>query len=125
MRRFATVAKFGSTVRPWMLLLAGPVTWTSHFWLVYVLAETVCGPNVDSRPASGPTALNYAVLVATVLGAGLLVVVARYAYTLWRSEAERDRAGDQQFLAGAGAVLAGVFLIAILFVGLPAAVTSC
>lgn len=57
--------------RWWVLLLAGPVIWYLHFWLVYLLAEAIC--TLD--PEAGTPLLLGVVAAATMLGIGAIVTI--------------------------------------------------
>lgn len=110
----------------WVLFLAGPVIWITHFMGVYVLAEAVCAAGgVDVR-AFGIPLLSLVTLVATALAVAAVIVLAVRAFRVWRADpgdppgwlpgGERD-AG----LALAGWLLGILFAVAILFTGIPAA----
>ena len=118
----------------WILLLLGPVTWATHFLVVYLLVEAMC-----SEAATGPgtwlgaLAPISATIVATI--AASLVVLGGLAFTARRyrqaiaEAARRENEGatdtDHQLLRDRqvlfmGLLLAPLSLIAILVVGLPA-----
>lgn len=103
--------------RPWLVLfLAGPVIWYGYFWAVYLLAEAVCSPaNVD---ASRTSLLVLAVVVLTIVAVGLISWLALRAR---RFDAESGHRGE---LARTGTMLGFVFVLATLFVGLPAVLLS-
>ncbi|MDQ3963341.1 MAG: hypothetical protein M3277_05430 [Actinomycetota bacterium] len=110
----------------WVLFLAGPVIWFVHFMAVYVLAEAVCAAGDGGPRLLGLSLLALVTLVATVLAVGAALVFAVRAYRVWRGRTDGSSdwlAGDERNggLALAGWLLGSVFVVAILFVGLPAA----
>jgi heme/copper-type cytochrome/quinol oxidase subunit 2 len=122
-RRFLTLAG---------LFLAGPSIWMVHFLVVYLLAEALCAADVDAEIGSLP-ALSVVTLVLTlvaVAGAALTTVLA---FRRWRRAAGDAPVDDghqgsassgehDAELALAGLLLGTFFIVAILFVGLPAAI---
>lgn len=98
-----------------VLFLAGPVIWISHFWLVYLVAEAGCAPDGLALDPSGVTLVT--------VGATVIAVVAT---TIMGFVAGRDlgnRAdGDWRLMHWGGAVLGGLFALAIVLVGIPALV---
>jgi hypothetical protein len=122
----------------WVVFLAGPVTWFTHFMVVYLIAEAGCtgdGPGLD---AFDPPVPAVATLAATAVAALICLGAARWAYRRWRASQqgvaadeaaelsgphhERDRGGA---LAFAGFLLSLFSFVAVLFVGLPALVFEC
>ena len=122
----------------WVVFLAGPVTWLTHFLVVYLIAEAGCtgdGPGLDGFDPPVPAA---ATLAATVVAALACLAAARKALDRWRvsrhgvaaDEAaelsgrfhDRDRGGALAFAALLLSLFSGV---AVLFVGLPALVFEC
>lgn len=115
------------------LLLAGPVIWTAHFLLVYLVVEAGCtgeGPGLRLFDPPIPTVVT---LAATAVAVGALLVSAGLAHRRWRvgqggsvdgSGLEPpDRGGA---LAFAGFVLSLLGVVVVLFVGLPAlALPAC
>lgn len=103
-----------STIRLWVLLLAGPVLWISHFMAVYLYAEAAC--------VGGPShAIVPVVVIATIVAA---VVTTWTTWLSWR--AARRGEGDEAIMGWAGTLLGALSVLAILMVGLPAlAVEVC
>jgi hypothetical protein len=117
----------------WVVLLGGPLLWLSHFMFVYLVAEAGCtgdGPGLELFDPPVPKAVT---LVATALAAAGCVPLAIWALRRWRTETQ-EPARDSADLAGrigdaagrgtvpfAGFLLASFSLVAIVFVGLPAA----
>lgn len=124
-RRFLTLAG---------LFLAGPSIWLAHFFLVYLLAEAFCTAGGNLRILALPV-VSAVTLLATALAVGAAAVTTLLAHRRWRrsltpspathddlsSETER---GHDKDLALAGVLLGILFIVAILFVGLPAAVLN-
>jgi hypothetical protein len=122
----------------WVAFLAGPVTWMTHFMVVYLIAEAGCtgdGPGLDVFDPPVPAA---ATLAATGVAALACLASGRWTYRRWRTSLvgeaadeaselsgsfpERDRGGA---LALAGFLLSLFSFVAVLFVGLPALVFEC
>lgn len=111
------------------LFLAGPLIWSVHFMLVYLVVEAGCtgdGPGLDVFDPPVPAVTT---LVATAVGALGCLAAAGWAYRRWRAD-RRERAegpglepADQGgSLAFAGFLLSLLGFVAVLFVGLPALV---
>lgn len=110
----------------WVLFLAGPVIWFAHFMGVYVVAEAACVRGEKDTSVFGLHPLSWLTLVATGIAVAVSALLTWRAWQRWR--ARRDPAsdwlsGDDQNpgLALAGALLGVVFILSILFVGVPAA----
>lgn len=105
-----------STIRLWVLLLAGPVLWIAHFMVVYLFAEAACAArDSDDLAFPGTGAIAAVVVVSTVVAAGVagLATVAS-----WRGT--RGRRADATSLGWAGVLLGALSVLSILAVGLPA-----
>jgi hypothetical protein len=86
--------------------LGAPLAWAVHLGVSYFLVALGCTTNWGgARPA---------ILVATLAFAALAVWAG---WIGWRGR-ERDPAGVRDFLGMGGAVLAGLFTLAIVFAGL-------
>jgi uncharacterized membrane protein len=107
-----------SSIRLWAVLLAGPVIWINHFMVVYLLAEAACAA-VDSEDMwfIGSDALVAVTIAATVVAAAACVFAG-----WWTRRHATGAEGDESILAWAGVLLAIGSLVAVLAVGLPAAV---
>lgn len=110
----------------WVLFVAGPVIWGGHFMAVYLLAEAVCAAGGTDARLLGLRPVSTVTLAATAIAVVMTLVLAVSAYRHWRER--RAPASDwldgddlNPGLALAGALLGVLFVIAILFVGLPAA----
>jgi hypothetical protein len=109
----------------WIVLLAGPVIWLTHFMIVYLVAEAGCtgdGPGLEVFDPPVPTAVT---LVATALGCLACLGFATWAYRRWtvvrRSDGGLDDDPDGRgSLAFVGLLLSLLSVVAILFVGVPA-----
>jgi hypothetical protein len=121
------------------MFVSGPVIWSVHFMLVYLVTEAGCsgdGPGLRLFDPPVPAAVT---LAATAAAAAAARACAGWSYRRWRAgedqpaadEAgdlaggltERDRGGT---LAFAGFLLSLLSVVNILFVGLPALVLpSC
>jgi hypothetical protein len=121
----------------WVVFLAGPVIWITHFMIVYLAAESGCTGGGHGLELFDPPVPRIFTLVVTVIAAGACVPFAVWGHRWWR--ARRDGAGagdpdpgeesvdvDDRATAGfAGLLLCGFSILAILSVGLPAAVLGC
>ena len=121
-RRFLTLAG---------LFLAGPSIWMAHFFAVYLVAEVLCAVGVGAEVLSLPL-LSAVTLLATALAVVAAAVTTVLAYRRWRHTASASQVadGDQSSetreehdaqIALAGFLLGILFIVAILFVGMPAA----
>lgn len=112
------------------LFLAGPAIWAVHFFAVYLLAEWVCARTTET-PFLDETVVVVFTLVTTALAASAVGLNGYRAYRRWRPDGEHaaegasDRSGEaDRGLAFGGLILSALFAIAILYVGLPAAVLA-
>lgn len=117
------------------LFLAGPVIWISYFMAVYLLGEALCAAGAE-RQLFGLHILSTLTLAATIVAIAVTALPTGIAYRRWRASGvgwngsvERRALSDEEEqegrLALAGFLLGGLFLGAILFVGLPAFVFAC
>lgn len=111
-------------LRSGVVFLAGPAIWYLFFWVVYLIAEAGCTAGSGDFRVFGLDGVVVATLGLTALAAVLTVV---YAGRARRELAAYDTGlGDvldwRRALVYAGGLLAGLFLIATLFVGLPVVV---
>jgi hypothetical protein len=111
------------------LLLAGPVIWSGHFMLVYLVAEAGCtgdGPGLRALDPPVPVALT---VWTTVIAAIALLGVAVIALRRWRLHRHDEGDGDglepvdrDGALAFVAMVLALLGVVEVVFVGVPALV---
>jgi hypothetical protein len=104
------------TIRVWLLLLGGHVTWSLHLLASYFLADLAC--------ISGDGWLwairNLATLVAAAVTAALIAIAWRQRSRSSRGHAHQageEPAEEYRFLARVALVLSGVFLLAIVWAG--------
>lgn len=93
-----------------VLFLAGPVIWYAHFWLVYLIAEAGCTPGGLRLDPSGVTWVTVGV---TVLALGATTIMGIMAAQGPGSRVD----GNRHLMHWGGAVLAGLFALAIALVG--------
>lgn len=108
----------------WVPFLGGPVTWITHFMLVYLVAETGCsgdGRGFELFDPPVPAATTLAATGLAVLACGGFAV---WSYRRWRAGGEGTGAADGT-MAFIGLLLALFSAVAVLFVGLPALVLEC
>ena len=85
------------------MFLAGPVIWSVHFMLVYLVAEA-------GAPATGPgcgcstrRCLTVVTLAATAVAAAAALGCARWAYRRWRMSTAGPATGEGAEPSGGGA----------------------
>jgi hypothetical protein len=119
--------------RPIAMFVAGPVIWSVHFMVVYLVAEAGCtgeGPGLELLDAPVPTVVT---LVATAVAAVACIAAAALSYRRWRTNRRQlaegggleapDLGGN---LAFAGFLMSLLGVMTVLFVGLPAmALPAC
>lgn len=107
-----------SSIGLWVVLLAGPVIWITHFAVVYLLAEASCASvRLDGIRFFGADALVVVVVAATVVAGAACAAMAWWS---WRHA--RADGGDEAALGWAGVLLGVGSLFAIAAAGLPALV---
>lgn len=115
----------------WIQLLAGPVLWSVHFLLSYLLVEAACqvGWNFSILGMNG---LSFIVIVLTILAIISTILFALKSYRGWK-DLNPDRSlrdefressywfeGSVDFMYFTGLFLSILFGATILMVGLPA-----
>ena len=91
------------------LFLAGPVIWYFYFWIVYLAAEAGCVANTGALVSWITVGMSGATIVAI-------------AYYAWQANRGSGDAGGNRALVRAGYLMGGLFVVATLFVGVPALV---
>lgn len=115
-----------STSRPtWIALLAGPSIWFGHFMGVYLLAEAACAADSTGPQVLGLSLLSFSILAATALAVGvvLIAVVRTISYRRQQTGGDGPTTATRNLL-WLGLLLDGLFIIAILFTGLPVLVLN-
>lgn len=114
------------------LLVAGPVLWTAHFLVVYLVAEAGCTGGGSGLRLLNPPVPTVATVAATAIAVMACLATAAVAHRQWRAlaEAGSDDGGPEPGDRGGSLALAGVVLsllgvVTVLFVGLPALVLPC
>ena len=118
-----------------VVFLAGPIIWSVHFMLVYLVTEAGCtgdGPGLELFDPPVPTVLT---LTATAVAAVASLAFAAWAYRRWRATRHEPAADEADDLSGgledrnrggtlslAGFLLSLLSFVTVLFVGLPALV---
>jgi hypothetical protein len=117
------------------MFVSGPVIWSVHFMVVYLVTEAGCTGDGPGLRLFDPPMPKVVTLVATAAAAAAALACAGWSWRRWQAggsvraadEAadfapglrERDRGGT---LAFAGFLLSLLAVVTILFVGLPALV---
>ena len=121
------------------MFVSGPVIWSVHFLLVYLVTEAGCSGDGPGLRLFDPPVPKAVTLAATAAAAAAALACARWWYRRWQASehelaadeaadlaggfTDRDRGGT---LAFTGFLLALLSVVTILFVGLPALVlASC
>lgn len=117
----------------WVLFLAGPTVWFLHFMAVYLVVEAVCTGGRPDRELLGLPLVSTFTLLATVAAVPVIAGFAVAAYRRWRDlertvsgqsddreEEETVARGHDRALAFAGFALGLLFILGVLFTGLPA-----
>ena len=122
-----------------VMFVSGPVIWSVHFMLVYLVAEAGCSGDGPGLRLFDPPVPKAVTLAATAAAAAAALGCAMWWYRRWRAsehEAVADEAADLAgdhagedrggTLAFPGFLLSLLSVVTILFVGLPALVLpSC
>jgi hypothetical protein len=121
------------------MFVSGPVIWSVHFMLVYLVTDAGCSGDGPGLRLFDPPVPKAVTLAATAAGAAAALACATWWYRRWRASerepvageaadhagglTDRDRGGTLEF---AGFLLSLLSVVTILFVGLPALVlASC
>ena len=117
------------------MFVAGPVIWSVHFLLVYLVTEAGCSGDGPGLTLFDPPVPKVVTLAVTAAAAVAALACAGWSWRRWRTdaaEAAADEAAGLQdrgrggTLAFAGFLLSLLSVVTILFVGLPALVLpSC
>jgi hypothetical protein len=121
------------------MFVAGPVIWSVHFMVVYLVTEAGCSGDGPGLALFDPPVPKVVTLVVTAAAAVAALACARSSWRRWRAGASVPAADEADDLAdglghwdrGGTLALAGFLLsllsvVTILFVGLPALVLpSC
>lgn len=112
------------------VFLAGPIIWSVHFMVVYLVAEAGCtgdGPGLSLFDPPLPVVVT---LAATVIGAAACLLSALWGYRRWRARRDDHNASSATLtgqdtgglLSFGGFVMSLLGFATVLFVGVPAAV---
>jgi hypothetical protein len=117
------------------MFVSGPVIWSVHFMLVYLVTEAGCSGDGPGLRLFNPPVPKAVTLAATAAAAAAALGCATWWYRRWQASehepvadkaadlADGDRGGT---LAFAGFLLSLLSVVTVLFVGLPALVLpSC
>lgn len=115
----------------WIQLLAGPVLWSAHFMIGYLLVEAFCqaGWNFNILGFNGLSFLIVVLTILAVIGTGLFALKS---YRGWKRinsdgsfrdqfrESSRWSEEPSEFMYFSGLLLSILFAVTIFMVGLPA-----
>lgn len=102
------------SLRVFGLFLAGPLIWTGHFLLVYLVAEAGCTGNGPGLRALDPPVPALTTYIGTAVAAIACLIAAGAAW--WTARG----AEHQRMLLLAGAVLSLLGAVTVIMVGMPA-----
>jgi hypothetical protein len=125
--------------RSMFMFVSGPVIWSVHFLLVYLVTEAGCSGDGPGLERFDPPMPEVVTLAATAAAAAVALACAGWWYRRWRASEHEPAADEAADLAGgltdrdrggtlafAGFLLSLLSVVAVLFVGLPAMVLpSC
>jgi hypothetical protein len=97
------------------MFVAGPLIWSAHFLLVYLIVEAGCSGDGPGLRLFDPPVPKVATLAATAAAAAAALACAGWSYRRWRASEHEGGA-----LAFAGFLLSLLSFVTILAVGLPA-----
>lgn len=116
--------------RAWLVFLAGPLTWLTHFAVVYLTSEAGCTADGAVLEWFDPPVPVVVTWVATAIAVPICAAAALWAWRWWHADrddpvavADGDLRGTQ--LPFMGFLLAVGSLIAVLFTAAPVLVLSC
>jgi hypothetical protein len=121
------------------MFVAGPVIWSVHFMVVYLVTDAGCSGEGPGLAVFGPPVPKAVTLAATAAAAVAALACAGWSWRRWRAGGTAPAADDADDLAGghrhwdrggtlafAGFLLSLLSVVTILLVGLPALVLpSC
>jgi hypothetical protein len=120
------------------MFVAGPVIWSVHFMLVYLVTDAGCSGDGPGLSLFDPPVPKLVTLAATAAAAAAALGCATWWYRRWRPSEPEPAAGEAaaggglrehtggESLAFTGFLLSLLSVVTILFVGLPALVLpSC
>jgi hypothetical protein len=121
------------------MFVAGPVIWSVHFLLVYLVTEAGCSGAGHGLRLFDPPVPKVVTLAATAAAAAAALACATWWYRRWQASEHEPAADEAADLAGAhpyrdrggtlafsGFLLSLLSVVTVLFVGLPALVlASC
>jgi hypothetical protein len=115
------------------MFVAGPLIWSVHFLLVYLIDEAGCSGEGPGLRVFDPPVPKVATLVATVVAVAAALACAGWSWRRWQASEHQPPADEAADLAGghshrdrggtlafAGFLLSLLSAVTVLFVGLPA-----
>jgi hypothetical protein len=115
-------------IAPWFAFLGGAAAWALHLMVGYVLTEIACRSERLDVVLLGLPGLDVFGFAVTLVAAATAVGAAFVAFATFPNGARADPVDDtgdhetfgrRRFMAFAGLVMNGLFMIAILAAGLP------
>jgi hypothetical protein len=106
----------------WFGLFGAPAAWSLQLMVNYALTAHGCFPAAAPRAAPTFGGLWMVVLIISVAALGLAVAAGATAWRSWRTTSTEHPGGHEQrtrFMALAGMLLSGLFLIGVVMAGIP------
>ncbi len=115
----------------WVQLLAGPILWSLHFIVGYLLIEASCRAGWNFQ-ILGMNGLSFIVIALTIIAVVGVILFGVTSYRGWRSTSTGTNLWDQfrdtsrwsddptEFVYFSGFLLSVLFAVTIVMVGLPA-----
>lgn len=108
------------TTRRVVSLLAGPVIWSVHFLVVYLVVESGCTGSGPGLARFDPPVPDVVTLVATAFAALACLATAGWSLRRWRAASGGEVVHPLSGLDFVGFLLSSLGVVTVLFVGLPA-----
>lgn len=107
-----------SAALTYALFLAGPLIWSVHFFVVYLVSEMGCTGDGPGLSVFDPPVPGLVTVTTSAVAAVACLAAAAWSYRRGR----RGRREERTTLLYAGAMLSALAFVTILFVGAPAVV---
>jgi hypothetical protein len=107
----------------WFGVLTGPIIYSLHFVVVYLLVETACKADLLQFSVLGINGISFWVALLTLVAAGLTGYSTFVAYRDWRQSHPASEGRHESYaalMALLGLALGGFFTGVIMLTGLPA-----
>ena len=103
-------------------LLAGPLIWAAHFFVMYGAATLICS---STSGRNGALFLPFAMLCTAIALATLLNLIAGQLIRLSHQEPHSDQPDGSRFLQRGSIILGAAAVLAVLWSAVPAVMLAC